>query len=605
MPKPIEFPFKVPGLMKAIQQQDKFNTAIGVGKKAQQEVNAVYGQTEALTVKELKLIKQVQMSQGERFETLIESERALRKDLNLEKNRLELAQDYFAHTEKGTEAHKTANGILGKQKKLVSDITKRYDQLADRIKGTKDPLSKILSGTPLRYLISMVDKMKEFNRAFESIGKRGGMGEVLVGYLNQATKSASLFSKGAGLAFKGGLVIGLQKALPLLKIVGVALKGFAMSLLPFVATAALVVAGLFLIKKMWDFNIGGLQTGFFQIIGDMQSIWGRFIAALSKSLTKISPLVKVLLGGPFLFIRGVLKVVSSLLQGFFIILDPIFTALGEIGEALISPFQAFLPEGKKTTGFFELLGKTVVFISKIIAGALTLILFPIKLITTLLKLVSTPLDKLSGGMKVFGIIAKIAFFPLIVQFKAMQITFALLGKGISIIGNAFKTLFAPIGILIDKIKEKFMSLVDVVKSLLAPIMDFLGPIIKVFQKLSDIMNKITGKKGLIAEGGAEKTTGKFAGFSRIDARPERERVAGLMGTDAKKQTEKAVVKREIQQASISTQQTIQNVWNRHKTIDARQNNTVNIHPSGPLDEKSAPRVGDIIVSLLNQQKTMG
>jgi len=202
-----------------------------------------------LNDKELSFLNKQIAGRQRDFAWLLNAEKVQHNKLAFEQKSLNIAKDAVAFSERTPKAHKQALDIMNKQQKKVDAVAQRYDDINQRVTGVKDSLTKVMTASPLGAIIRVVDKMKDFNRAADAIKRAGGMTEVLGGFMSSANVIAGKASKNINMAFGQGMNVMLKKGGALLKIFLVGLKGIIASLSAFLIPIALIIAGLFMLKK--------------------------------------------------------------------------------------------------------------------------------------------------------------------------------------------------------------------------------------------------------------------------------------------------------------------------------------------------------------------
>ena len=193
------------------------------------------------------------------------------------------------------------------------------------------------------------------------------------------------------------------------------ITGIGVSLSAILLPLAAIGAAAFTLKKMWDLNIGGMQTKFMQLFGSLKTAWGKFNAVFARSLQKLSPLFNVVLSPIFAQLKFLFAVFEGVFKGIFAVISPIIDIFGEIGKTIEDVF-GLSSEGKMFTnvlkGIVAVLGgigKTVGFLLKVLLSPIKLGLHMIRVYKKLGKIIGSVFknkaldmfgDKISSVVKI-------------------------------------------------------------------------------------------------------------------------------------------------------------------------------------------------------------
>lgn len=174
-------------------------------------------------------------------------------------------------------------------------------------------------------------------------------------------------------------------------------------LLTSLAPIALVVAGIYTLKKVWDNNIGGIQTKFSKVVGQMKTAFGKFEVSFIKVLKKLEPFFSLLFDTIFAYIKGFGKLFSGIFSGIGAILSPIIDVFAELGEVLGDAFGSSAKSGGGFVSIMSALGTVLKYVGKTIGFVLKIALIPMtKGIESLAKIIGwlkTGWNKLIGAFK--------------------------------------------------------------------------------------------------------------------------------------------------------------------------------------------------------------
>lgn len=597
MVKPIKIPVDLSGLKSAKKEAKEVKKSLSDSTKEVNLMNAAMSVTQQLNLQQKKTLDGLMNTRKIGFDTLLDEEKKLSEILGLAKERLKAAEEALFETRQNTQEYKDALDLVNKQRNVVQQIEKRFGNVRDRVNDIQNPFQKMLAHSPLGFLGKMTESMRSFNNAAMAVEAAGGMTKLLGGYLKNANSVATLFSKNITTAFKGGLTGAIKGAIPVIKTLLVGFKGLLATLSGFAIPVAAIVAGLYLIKKIWDWNIGGIQTSFFSLVGQLRTIWGQFQANLSKGLQKLSPLFKFVFGAVFKPLIGILKVVGALFNAIFVILDPILDALGEIGKALLAPFEAFGKQGQESLDIFNMMVKAIGWIAKAVGFLIKIALAPLVWQIKLIAKVGKGIGEFAARFKwLLPVI-----FPIIAAFRLWGFIWR-------------RFLAEPMKKFFEKVKNWFQPLIDAVKTLGNAFKLVTDPV-KLLQmlfkgmELPDWLQKVvdffTGGTKKIAGEEKEKEGfwGKAGDIFKEAAREMYAPVTPVPDT-ATMATEREVTKRNIQKTALSPQTSINNVWNRQRSSQVNNNNNVTIQTSSPINQEHAPRIADIMVNTLQQKGKM-
>jgi len=602
------------------KHQAGWNKALDLGLLKASSMSEVYANIAVTTKEQKSVLDNLAAKEGERFTSILQRERNLRDGLATERQRLDVAKDLLASQDAGTKTFKVASKLLNDQEKQVRKIEGRYGDVRTRIEGIKGPLETLLKATPLRGLVTVVDKFKEFNRAATSIQRAGKFQDVLTGYIDEATVSAGLFSKQITAVFHMGLIGGLKKAIPLMGILGVAIKGLFLTLAPILGIITGIIALIFVFKKVWDFNVGGIQTGFFRIVGQLKTIWGKFMAAMSRGLAVLGPMFKGVFDIIFFTIKPFLDILESVIS--------IFNRLPKFAKgvtlAIIGISAAMLMFNASTGGVLILVGLLSIGFSKLpdgmkkVAGGIVIMTFAMRKfgiatggLLVLSGILVIALSELPPWMTAVAIgigIMTIAWIKHNVATGGLIIVIGALVTGFTFMGPVFKTVAGAlmilvgaliafhvvtggvllgIGVIVTGLVMLTVGLVKLFKKAggFKSMWSMLGKIAKAFWMITNpVQFLIAMFAGMKLPGWLQKVLDFFTGGRRG-------------GTTE----EKADKSRQITSTALSPQTNVNNTWSRQQQNIANNNQQITIQTSGNIDAKQAPRVGDIIVGALTAQ----
>lgn len=236
------------------------------------------------------------------------------------------------------------NNKLKDIKKSNSEINNTFGALKDMISGNYQSALDKLGGQVKNSMSGVFDT---FNKGF-SRGRNQGMGffQSLQRGMGGVTKAFS-----AGTLSIKGILVGLGAALG-----------------PFLAIAAVVVAAFYTIKTAWKMNLGGIQSEFNKMVGQLKSWWGKFNASFMAEMRKWTPIIKTIVS----FFSIQFKVIGNTLKSVFTFIWNAISPIVEVVRELFNAFGGVNSESKSLKMIldgiftaFSAIGKVVGFVLKI------------------------------------------------------------------------------------------------------------------------------------------------------------------------------------------------------------------------------------------------
>lgn len=236
------------------------------------------------------------------------------------------------------------NNKLKEIKKSNSELNDTFGALKDMFSGNYQSALNKLGGQVKNSMSGVFDT---FNKGF-SRGRGQGMSffQSLQRGMGGVTKA---FSAGT-LSIKG------------------ILTGLAASLGPFLAIAAVVVAAIYTIKTAWKMNLGGMQSEFNKLVGQLKSWWGKFNASFMAEMRKWTPIIKTIVS----FFSIQFKVIGNTLKSVFTFIWNAISPIVEVVRELFNAFGGVNSESKSLKMIldgiftaFSAIGKVVGFVLKI------------------------------------------------------------------------------------------------------------------------------------------------------------------------------------------------------------------------------------------------
>lgn len=278
------------------------------------------------------------------------------------------------------------------------DVTKPFESLLSAIIPGGNALVKYN-----RNISAMVDN-------FTKVQKAGGFFKVFSSYLGGVGEKAQAMGGFMKSAFGGGMTGAISKIGVGFKSLIPVIAGLGISLGPILIVIGAIVAIVFTLSRMWKNNIGGMQTFWFRFVGAIKDVWHRFVIGFDKLLRALSPLFKILFTVIFLPLMVVVKTIGILFDALFLILQPIFDVIGEIGQTLLEPFEMLAgPGGNGALDMLAMIGDGVKLLAKALGFLLKWALFPVLLVFKGLAVILTPIAQmikyiLDGAKKLGGLL---------------------------------------------------------------------------------------------------------------------------------------------------------------------------------------------------------
>lgn len=267
-------------------------------------------------------------------------------------------------------------------------------------------------------IITLTDSTNGLGKAMKMFGGqmmaasmegKGFFGSMFAGF--KAVKAAIL----SGTITLGGLAKGFLA-------LGVAV---AKALWPI----TLVAAAIYSLKKIWDINLGGIQTKFNQVIGEFRVAWARFNIFFIQTLRKFEPVFNFIFGQMFNIVRSTFSLIVNIFKGLYSAVEPVIDVFAEI-------FSLF-GDGKSD---FNIVASTLKLLGNILLGL----------------------------GKVIGFVIRIALTPMMLMIRGLKDAW-----------DMFVTAFKSSAMFnfLMKLKDVFMGTFDTIKNSMQSIWDFVLSII--------------------------------------------------------------------------------------------------------------------------------
>ena len=149
-----------------------------------------------------------------------------------------------------------------------------------------------------------------------------------------------------------------------------------------VAPLLAIGAAVFTLKKIWDNNIGGIQTHFQQLVGQFKQLWAEFEVTFIQGLRKMEPVFSAVFGAIMKTVQVTMKILGGLFKGLMHAVQPIIDIFKEMGSIMSEAFGDSSEEGQGFMKVASALGKTLEFVGKIMGALLKVALTPMRLAIT-------------------------------------------------------------------------------------------------------------------------------------------------------------------------------------------------------------------------------
>lgn len=351
-------------------------------------------------------------------------------NLNTEINRLQDARTELTEKlllqKRGSDAYKNINiqiSDINKNLKVTTnelgDVVEISEAFEDVISAPTNALAQSVSKIPLiggalstvftqplAKINDMNKSMSKFNESFRVVNQKGGGLKFLItDMFTSFNKNAKLFSANmlsSVKAISAGLLTNIGPAFAaLIPVIGTVV----VSLAPIIAGVLAIAAVVYTLKKVWDFNVGGIQKHVFGLIGIFRDGLGRSVLKFQQILQKLGPVFSTVFKIIFPILKGITVALFAITDAFFSALAPLADTLGEI----FKPFEQMLGDGKGIVSLFKTMGQVIGAVISIALIPLKILAGTIKLIMTGLKLlkgesagVKSPTEGIKGGTSPFG-----------------------------------------------------------------------------------------------------------------------------------------------------------------------------------------------------------
>lgn len=281
---------------------------------------------------------------------------------------------------KTNSALKSTQGIAEKTKSAVGGTTAAFHAQKDAVQSLSSGVNVLgfSMDTLLSTLVSFDGRMQGAGKALEAFR---------TGFANASAEGQSFFEAG---------VAGFHA-------IRAANVSWMKVLMTSIAPLAAIGVAVFTLKKIWDNNIGGIQTEFAKIMGQLKQYWAQFEIAFIDGLRQLQPIFFAVFKGIAVTVQSTFKVLGGLFKGISAIVKPIIGAFSEIasifavfssdaesgGQSMMKVFGAI---GK----VLEYLGKTIGFVVKM---ALKPIVFQFRMLAKGAKLVSDAWTKFKDNVR--------------------------------------------------------------------------------------------------------------------------------------------------------------------------------------------------------------
>lgn len=362
-----------------------------------------------------------------KFSAVMDFQKALKDIKELNKNMLRVQsslnrqQVEFKKTIESAAKMNVLSQEQASQMNKVAAQEERRAKAAQVSKKAQESMVGILKKTPFAFIEKLSNNIKTFNDRSAAINKAGGYQKVFTQFVKNSAAGITDFGKNAKQAFGGIFTGALKNAGSLFKLLATSAASFAVALGPILVAVGAILAIVYVLRKAWQFNIGGMQTQWFQFTGKIKDVWGRFNVDLLKTLQGFAPVFKTVFG-------AILSVLSGIFRGIVNVIRPVMAAGVGLVKTLQSAFASLGIGGKEAGSFWKTIGD-------ILAGVGSVIGF----------VLGTTIKVVGASIKLFTWIAKITGYA-----TFLKKSFEIVGNVAGFIVDKFKDLFGWIVKILDK-----------------------------------------------------------------------------------------------------------------------------------------------------------
>jgi hypothetical protein len=275
--------------------------------------------------------------------------------------------------------------------KHMNKLNKSLTNMKDKLSDNKDAFAGLADSKITRFFDKLNHKMLDIHSRNKNLEEVGGT----FGFITAKI--------GESYAMLGGL-----KDVTIVAKLKLIAGAFTSMFLPLVAG----IAVLYVFKKLWEENIGGVQTKWIAFTGRLMQTWNNFDVQFRQTLRTLGPMFGKFFSASFAVLEGVFSATLSVINGLTYVLGPMFEMLGSI--------FGLSNEGKSNTKMWKILGQ-------VIAGVVVAV--------TALYLLSNPFGWAVIAITTLGLLyKKFALVRTIVDFLVM--------------GFKFLLKYSPIGVLV-------------------------------------------------------------------------------------------------------------------------------------------------------------
>ena len=224
----------------------------------------------------------------------------------------------------------------------------------------------------------LLDKVRQITKAQDDANKP--IEDMLDNFKNIGAPTSGLVSKMEDLktSLQGmrGFITGLGGAWT--KMITAA-RAFLVTMAPYALIIGGIIAAVLVLRRMWQLNVGGMQSHFFKVWGSIKDAIGKFMVVFDKVLIQFGPILEVI----FVIVESIFEVFTEIFSTVVDMISAFGEFIGMGGQSVID--MKALKEVIKWIVYVALAAFIAAFWEIIVAGAL--IVGAVMLIWNILKFV--------------------------------------------------------------------------------------------------------------------------------------------------------------------------------------------------------------------------
>lgn len=418
-----------------------------------------------------------------------------------------------------------------------SAITKAY-AAQERLNGalaTNNKLAKAAAKSHAEAAKHIDKSVKKLKQA-ENIGQQKSLSEMFRAKATSLGQGRQPIEAGMfkGLALVEGKLGLVTKALAFGK---VAAMGFGKALLAIgkLSWIGVLTTAIFIFKRVWDANIGGIQTAWSRVMGRVLDVWGRVTAAFYGFVERVGPAF------------------AGFFNGLVDLVIPVIDAVGNFATSLLNSGEAVGAIGNTFQPIFDGLTKVIKTVIGVLSDLGKDIFSTGKTGQSAFGQVFQSIGLMLGGF--------LEALNAVIKFNQAIGTFKVLGFIIKTIGYALQGL----GVILFGLFKATEFLATGLTKMLGGIWEFLQPLIEGLSKALDLASAL----------------GKFS-------------ITNIFGSEEQKQKAADEVVKSVKAVSASPEESAARQTLNQRTTTINNNPTVTVNSVGAITPANAPLIGDTL-----------